>query len=1190
MNKIEKGFLLFLALIIALTGAISYLGLDQTSQIDKNKAEEKMTIALVNEDKGSILNTKKYDFGSEFVKSIESEDTHNWYVVSRGVAESGIKRNAYNMMIVIPNDFTEKALDIDSKSPEKVTLNYKINTSGNAIIKEKAEKTASSILNNFNKQIIDVYFASVIGNLQEAQDNVKKVVDQEEHYTGIFNRSIHNPLSNYTSQFDQIQSGAGASKTSFKGLEEILASFEDNLGTGMQANQTYYDRYKQFTDMHQTNGALAADFGSQLSQLDQTMNSEDVTAQFTNLMSANQTINEQFKQDEMASSANILTESTAIQNHLTDTQEKMGTFNTELTTTLLTEDEELKQLVREDLSKTLKENSGETGTVSMSTFFGVPDSNMKTAIANQILKLPTLDANQIDELTLEDGATRQLKNVVDITNKYISEFNTTPNPSSENLPLIDKINSIKDDLRVNGITLTDEVELPANRKKDQKFTFTLPDGFSLENLTLKLPGRLEQQYTPGEDGSITLPRSIKGTFKVNMVVKLREDADKIDVFQPIKWKWKIAQEDANGSEDKPETETPEDTEPAPDKEPSGPAPDTEIPKSPPTDRPAESVSMNIIQTTAVESNEKQEENGTNETVIEPGTNEDDKTAPPAGDEDTDLGEPETGNEQKPGDDQPTTHPNPEEPPAAEPGPPNPVEPPATEPGPPNTEEPPTTEPEPAPEPVLIENNTISHEILSPIRTITTSTLIKSVNESIKEYYRLAMLYDIYFGIDMNEVKALSTDENLKDRATSNSLYYMFNKQDLVDVLAGYMSDQFLSEVKRETAELKAKIDSYLAIVDKASGNSKELADSIARTMAEAEVLNESLANTISDVGTWREQSLNLLDNQSTILSKQGDEQNMVLTLDDSLRSLLDMSENLVTQSRGNKESADGVYQTFDELEEDAKTIQISGVTLVKNADNLLGDMTEKVSGDKNFASNFAGVLANSRIGERQNEDLIKFLSNPVQTKNGEIIAVEETFHPYFMVLICFIVALFSAYVLSNNEKKRLSRDSFETERALWSSNLPITLLTLGVGLVEGLLISLLSGYFLNMSQSYFIQWIGLVMLIMLSMTVVATYLLRQLKMAGMFILLTLFSMYLFFADALGLHFDKLSVGAKVKEFSPLQHMEQLLTAFSKGSDLNIWVIISLIGGITLGIALNLFVVNKFSWSREVEGPETTKAS
>ena len=96
----------------------------------------------------------------------------------------------------------------------------------------------------------------------------------------------------------------------------------------------------------------------------------------------------------------------------------------------------------------------------------------------------------------------------------------------------------------------------------------------------------------------------------------------------------------------------------------------------------------------------------------------------------------------------------------------------------------------------------------------------------------------------------------------------------------------------------------------------------------------------------------LLQNQSDILAKHGDESNMVVALDDSLKTLLDMSENLVAQSKGNKDSADSVYQTFDDLEKDAKSIQISGVTLVDNADKLLGDMTAKVSDDKNFAKNF----------------------------------------------------------------------------------------------------------------------------------------------------------------------------------------------------------------------------------------------
>ena len=99
--------------------------------------------------------------------------------MSRGVAESGLKNNNYNMMIVIPNDFSRKAVAIDSELPEKLTLNYKVNATGNKDLKAEAENTASAILEDFNKQIIDVYFASIIGKLQGAQDNIGKIIEKE---------------------------------------------------------------------------------------------------------------------------------------------------------------------------------------------------------------------------------------------------------------------------------------------------------------------------------------------------------------------------------------------------------------------------------------------------------------------------------------------------------------------------------------------------------------------------------------------------------------------------------------------------------------------------------------------------------------------------------------------------------------------------------------------------------------------------------------------------------------------------------------------------------------------------------------------------------------------------------------------------------------------------------------------------
>ncbi|MED4891039.1 MULTISPECIES: hypothetical protein [Heyndrickxia] len=85
------------------------------------------------------------------------------------------------MMIVIPSDFTKRALSIDSKNPQNIVLNYKVNASDSSALKAKAEKTAGSILEDFNRRIIDVYFASVLGNLHDAQDNVSVLVNEEKN-------------------------------------------------------------------------------------------------------------------------------------------------------------------------------------------------------------------------------------------------------------------------------------------------------------------------------------------------------------------------------------------------------------------------------------------------------------------------------------------------------------------------------------------------------------------------------------------------------------------------------------------------------------------------------------------------------------------------------------------------------------------------------------------------------------------------------------------------------------------------------------------------------------------------------------------------------------------------------------------------------------------------------------------------
>lgn len=84
-------------------------------------------------------------------------------------------------------------------------------------------------MEDFNSRIIDVYFASILTTLQEAQDNIGTLVKEEKKYDAIYNKDVNNPLSSYTKQFKTVQDYTGTSKESFQGFQDIMKEFEESL-------------------------------------------------------------------------------------------------------------------------------------------------------------------------------------------------------------------------------------------------------------------------------------------------------------------------------------------------------------------------------------------------------------------------------------------------------------------------------------------------------------------------------------------------------------------------------------------------------------------------------------------------------------------------------------------------------------------------------------------------------------------------------------------------------------------------------------------------------------------------------------------------------------------------------------------------------------------------------------------------
>ncbi|WP_053218436.1 type VII secretion protein EsaA [Virgibacillus senegalensis] len=1180
MKKFDKRWLLFLLLILILGSSLSYLALNrQTAESESKETEntQKMAIALVNEDKGASLSGEALAFGDAFMESINNRDDHDWFVVSRGVAESGLERNTYDMMIVIPDDFSEKALSIESENPEQVVLNYKINASDDEQIKTEAEKTASNILNDFNRRIIDVYFASIVGNLQDAQDNIGEIISKQALYTQTFNTEIHSTLENYTNQFGAIKDNTQMSKDSFAGFQELVEDFERQLAENAELDENYRSGMEDVFQLAENNSSQTLDFSQSINQFDESLNQYDVEQQLENLKQANIHINNQFAQQNnsqpeeppvttfmlsrqsvpQAPTNNIKLGAAALQQHLNESLANVEATQLEIDNRLNPDNEGgYTGKVKASISSYLDE-AFEGESEPLDNLLEAQDDLARNYIKNQITKLPTLDEDKLKDFGLTENTLKEIRKIIKVTKVFDPDISLPPD--SGNI-LEEHITEVKNHLKSNGVEISDTVHIPKNENEGQVFTLELPEGdpqFEVANLQLKLPGKKDfKNYTDvyRDTGKVNLSPNEEGKFNIKITLKLKENST-IDIYQPIKWTWNLKQKNIT-KEDKPKTAFLQE----------------------------KNVSL-VASTTVSKSDEEAVQSDIEKNQEDAEVNQNNVNSSEQGAAEVNVSESEVSD-------------NPEEPETNEP----PEEPETEEPGSGNEEDP-NDKPEEETEVEVVEiiNNQINRTVLTPVKKMddTTQLLFNGAINKVAPYYKLYSAFEAYYGFDISSdgfLESLNDRDSLKELATENSLYYLFNEKDIKTLLKDYIVGKIVNDVTAEIRQpwdnLKTRIGIYQTQVQQAKLNADRLVERINTTAKEAERLNKNLAATLADVEAWRENSLQLLESNKQLQTNQEEEQTAIMALDQEFQPLLTASQSLSEQAQGNLTSAETVYDTFDQIDEQATTIQESGTDLVSQAETLSVDMTNKLLTDQEFAENFKGVLANSRVGDRQNEELYDFLSNPVQTSNqgtnSKVAAAttENTFTPYYLVLICFIVVLFTAYVISTINQKRREENAFESEKTLAGLNAPITMITAGIGVLEGLIIGVVSGYSMGITDKALLLLTGVIILLITGMLLVATYLLRQLKMIGMFLLLMVLSLYLFGKNAFGSGVAGIDY---LKTYSPLHYVESLLMEIWRDTANYQMSLLIIIAVAVLGSLANLFVLQRADNEGDMEDESEAEA-
>ena len=171
------------------------------------------------------MDTKEYNLGASYVKNIERDNSQNWFVVPRGTADAGLESGKYQLVLTIPSDFSEKVLDINNINVDKTIVNYKVNAQGNLQIENDANKLAKDIVADLNRQLVDMYMASILSNLYTAQKNVQASSQIQATNIGSYRTNLYGTAINSKNLFPTLYSMSSSSVESNNALKTGLESY-----------------------------------------------------------------------------------------------------------------------------------------------------------------------------------------------------------------------------------------------------------------------------------------------------------------------------------------------------------------------------------------------------------------------------------------------------------------------------------------------------------------------------------------------------------------------------------------------------------------------------------------------------------------------------------------------------------------------------------------------------------------------------------------------------------------------------------------------------------------------------------------------------------------------------------------------------------------------------------------------------
>ncbi|WP_049510463.1 type VII secretion protein EsaA [Streptococcus pseudopneumoniae] len=541
--------LLFVTMIVSFFAIVKPTPISRTNS-DSSVQQAPIKVAIVNEDTGKVYNGQPINIANTLVNSFIAKNNYKVEVVSRSIAESGLKNETYQLMIVLPSKFSEEALAIESTSPVQAKFQYQIQSSDQLTVKQ-AEQAVVAFKELFNKDLINIYFTSIIGNLKTAQGQVADVVTNEHESLTSFNNKLVDPLAQYGQQFNGLGSSPNNLLSSYSSFNKTLLNTNDAFKSIDSVNKTYEETINGI-DKQQKKWDNSLNTREQaLSNYDKDFSKLSVEKQLSQLAAINTQFNNNFS--EPAIWKETTDKASSYNKDIAKLLESLKKNNKEIDDTLSNYDTKIREAVESSLAKNPSAVDGANKTL------GSYIKSLNTSMQNQITsKWPSVyyDDTTINNLSLSDTDKQHFKNISAFIRWYSKKIGkdlpTLQSTTLEN----EEFSQLKNDIKSKSTTKR-ELTLPSFEGKISKLKITVPSGYYLKESNFGFSDLGGGSY------QVSFPGEVSPGMTISYTLGIKNEND-LNVLSPVLVKYqldttedvKVIKEDAPYVEkDKIENET-----------------------------------------------------------------------------------------------------------------------------------------------------------------------------------------------------------------------------------------------------------------------------------------------------------------------------------------------------------------------------------------------------------------------------------------------------------------------------------------------------------------------------------------------------------------------------------------------------------------------------------------------------------